>query len=179
MYIYKITNKLNGLSYIGQTHNVFERWRQHCARKNRTLGIAIEKDGIENFTFEILEKTNSDLVNEREYYWINHYKSYPEGYNSNPGLISNKEKKEEKEKKKEKEDKKEKEKKHTHRTPNWAGHPVVALDPKTNEVIQIFDSIAEAQEFCKCGNSGNISAVCRGRGRTAYGYAWKYLEDLE
>ena len=162
MYIYKITNKLNGLSYIGQTGDVFERWRQHCARKNRTLGIAIEKDGIKNFTFEILEKTNSDLANERECYWINYYKSYPEGYNSNPGPTINREKK----------------KKNIGRTPNGNGHPVVALDPKTEEIIQIFDSIADAQAFCKCGNSGNISAVCRGRGRTAYGYAWKYLEDL-
>lgn len=163
MYIYKITNKLNGLSYIGQTSDVFERWRQHCARKNRTLGIAIEKDGIENFTFEILEKTNSDLANERERYWINYYKSYPEGYNSNAGPDTNKKR----------------ERKHTTRVPNGNGHPVAALDPKTKEIIQIFDSIADAQEFCKCGNSGNISAVCRGRGRTAYGYAWKYLEDLE
>lgn len=161
MYIYKITNKLNGLSYIGQTGDVFERWRQHCARKNRTLGIAIEKDGIENFTFEILEKTNSDLANERECFWIEYYKSYPEGYNSNAGPVS-----------------KEKKKKNINRTPNGSGHPVVALDPKTGEIIQIFDSIADAQAFCKCGNSGNISAVCRGRGRTAYGYAWKYLEDL-
>ena len=163
MYIYKITNKLNGLSYIGQTSDVFERWRQHCARKNRTLGIAIEKDGIENFTFEILEKTNSDLANERERYWINYYKSYPEGYNSNAGPDTNKKR----------------ERKKTSRVPNGNGHPVAALDPKTKEIIQIFDSIADAQEFCKCGNSGNISAVCRGRGRTAYGYAWKYLEDLE
>ena len=165
MYIYKITNKLNGLSYIGQSGDVFERWRQHCAKKNRTLGIAIEKDGIENFTFEILEKTNSDLANERERYWINYYKSYPEGYNSNAGPSVNKEK--------------ERKKKVTSRTPNRNGHPVAALEPKTKAIIQIFDSIAEAQAFCKCGNSGNISAVCRGRGRTAYGYAWKYLEDLE
>lgn len=163
MYIYKITNKLNGLSYIGQTSDVFERWRQHYARKNRTLGIAIEKDGIENFTFEILEKTISELANERERYWINYYKSYPEGYNSNAGPSTNKKR----------------ERKITSRTPNGKGHPVAALDPETKAIIQIFDSIADAQEFCKCGNSGNISAVCRGRGRTAYGYAWKYLEDLE
>ena len=163
MYIYKITNKLNGLSYIGQTGDVFERWRQHCARKNRTLGIAIEKDGIENFTFEVLEKTTSTLADERERYWINYYKSYPEGYNSNAGPSI---------------DKKEK-KQNINRTPNGRGHSVVALNPKTKEIVRIFDSIADAQEFCNCGNSGNISAVCRGRGRTAYGYAWKYLEDLE
>lgn len=163
MYIYKITNKLNGLSYIGQSGDVFERWRQHCARKDRALGIAIEKDGIENFTFEILEKINSDLANERECYWISYYKSYPEGYNSNAGPSVNKEK----------------EKKVTSRTPNGNGHPVAALDPKTKKIIQIFNSIKEAQDFCNCGNAGNISAVCRGRGRTAYGYTWKYLEDLE
>lgn len=163
MYIYKITNKLNGLSYIGQSGDVFERWRQHCSRKNRTLGIAIEKDGIENFTFEILEKTDSNLANERECYWISYYKAYPEGYNSNAGPSTNKER----------------ERRNTNRVPKGSTHPVAALDPKTQAIVQIFDSIADAQEFCKCGNSGNISAVCRGRGRTAYGYAWKYLEDLE
>ena len=66
MYIYKITNKLNGLSYIGQTGDVFERWRQHCARKNRTLGIAIEKDGIENFTFEVIQECQKEELDSLE-----------------------------------------------------------------------------------------------------------------
>lgn len=164
MYIYKITNKLNGLCYIGQSGDVFERWRQHCSRKNRTLGQAIEKDGIENFIFEIVEKVESIQADERERYWIAYYQSYPNGYNSNAGPII-------------------KPKKQTWNnqvvTNNHLSHAVVALDPKTGELVHYFNSIKEAQIFCKCGNSGNISAVCRGRGRTAYGYIWKYAENFE
>ena len=50
-FIYKITNKVNGKSYIGQTRNTVEfRWRQHYkAKDNKYFHRAIQKYGKENF----------------------------------------------------------------------------------------------------------------------------------
>ena len=46
------------------------------------------KDGLENFTFEIIEecKKDSQILNEREKYWIKYYDSFNNGYNSSTSL---------------------------------------------------------------------------------------------
>ena len=91
-FIYKITNKLNGHSYIGQTiQNVKERFYQHCAIKcdkavlNMAIHKAIQKYGKENFTLEILEEIDSTLLNDREKYWIEYFDTYKNGYNETLG----------------------------------------------------------------------------------------------
>ena len=124
---------------------------------------------MSNFTFEILEYCSNEEANDRESFWIGFYHSYGEGYNTNGGEGKNK-------------SKCALSNPPTQVKPRKGSNlksPVEALDPKTGEVLYTFDSIAEAQEFCKCGNTGNISAVCRGRGRTAYGYGWRYAENLQ
>ena len=69
-YIYKITNKINGKCYIGQTSDSIEhRWKEHIYdsnRKNRDcynypLYRAFRKYGTENFFIEEIEKC--DLKN--------------------------------------------------------------------------------------------------------------------
>ena len=54
---------------------------------------------------------------------------------------------------------------------------IAMCDPKTQEVLQIFDSIASACEFLNKYPSGqpNISAVLNGRRKTAYKYFWKKI----
>lgn len=91
-FIYKITNKTNGKSYIGQTiQNVKERFYQHCATKcsqavlNMTVHKAINKYGKSNFTIEVIEEVESTDLNDREKYWIKYYDSYNNGYNSTKG----------------------------------------------------------------------------------------------
>lgn len=90
--IYKITNQLNGLCYIGQSINIYARWRQHVNevkinRSQSKLYQAMREYGIENFVFEIIEKCeeNQQILNEREIYWIEYYNSYENGYNSTHG----------------------------------------------------------------------------------------------
>lgn len=90
--IYKITNKINGKIYIGQTvQNLKDRWYRHCgnsgsiAELNMVIKKAIHKYGKENFTVEEIEKCDDSLLNERETYWIAYYNSYYTGYNSTLG----------------------------------------------------------------------------------------------
>ena len=91
-FIYKITNKVNGKSYIGQTiQNVKERFYQHCATKcsqavlNMVIHKAITKYGKSNFTIAVIEEVESANLNDRERYWIRYYDSYNNGYNSTEG----------------------------------------------------------------------------------------------
>lgn len=81
--IYKWTNKINGLSYIGQTTNPEKRYREHLRRKDNTyFHNALGKYGEANFTYEVLESNiDSSKLDEREIYWISYYDSYNNGYN--------------------------------------------------------------------------------------------------
>lgn len=74
--IYKITNKIDGKCYIGQSINIKERWESHKACKtNIKLANAINKYGLENFNFEVLKLVdNKDKLTEYEQYYYNIYK---------------------------------------------------------------------------------------------------------
>lgn len=79
--IYKVTNKINGHCYIGQSRNIFKRWNDHSEiafNSNHKsyeypLYRAIRKYGKENFTFEILEECSIEQLNERESFWIKEF----------------------------------------------------------------------------------------------------------
>lgn len=88
--IYKITNLTNGKIYIGQSVNIYQRWRAEKSRSFNPTSIefncakarAFRKYGIKNFHFEIIEECKPEQLNEREIYWANYYNSYvPKGYN--------------------------------------------------------------------------------------------------
>lgn len=53
---------------------------------------------------------------------------------------------------------------------------IAQIDSVTNKVITTYDTIADAYKALKVKNSSHISAVCRGKRKTAYGYKWKYIE---
>ena len=56
-YIYKITNNLNNKLYIGSTKTTIEqRFNEHRqTRDTSPLHQAIQKDGIEHFTIEVVQ----------------------------------------------------------------------------------------------------------------------------
>ena len=92
MVIYKITNKFNGKSYIGQTVQSLERrWRSHCwpSRTNgcHALRSAINKYGSENFIVEEITKCKSvEEMNYREIFYIKLFDTMtPNGYNLRTG----------------------------------------------------------------------------------------------
>jgi len=87
MVIYKITNRLNGKPYIGQTRQPLEkRFLQHAAAKT-PLGDAMRKCGLENFTIEVVEEcATPELTKARERFWIKVLKcKVPNGYNQSDG----------------------------------------------------------------------------------------------
>lgn len=86
--IYKITNQLTQQCYIGQAKDikkrVYEHMRAGCgvdAPVNNQLYSAMQKDGLENFSIEILEKCSAEELDQKEKYYINLYKSQVYGYN--------------------------------------------------------------------------------------------------
>lgn len=86
-FIYKITNKVNGKSYIGQTRYTVEfRWRQHQHKKDKThFHCAIKNYGIDSFVVETLEECDYKDLDSREIYYIAKYDTYNNGYNSSTG----------------------------------------------------------------------------------------------
>lgn len=86
--IYKITNLINGLVYIGQTkYSAIDRYNTHMnTYKNTHFYNSIHKYGPQNFKLEILEDhVPNELLDEKEVYYIALYDSYKNGYNETIG----------------------------------------------------------------------------------------------
>lgn len=84
--IYKITNKDNGMIYIGQTRrSLSRRWTEHCYDSNRKenglwkynypLYEAIRKFGKETFSIELLEEVDDLFADDCERKYIQYYHS--------------------------------------------------------------------------------------------------------
>ena len=94
--IYAIINNVDGKCYVGKSVNVERRITHHryylrkperpVKQTNRHLFNAVKKQGIDNFTFTVVEefdKIDEDLISERELFWMLHFKSTERdhGYN--------------------------------------------------------------------------------------------------
>ena len=85
--IYKITNLINGKTYIGQAVDIGERWRQHIKRgigadppTQNKLYPAMLEYGVENFTFEVVEICTANQLTEREKYYTDVFQANSYGY---------------------------------------------------------------------------------------------------
>jgi group I intron endonuclease len=88
--LYKITNKIDNKSYIGQTRNSLKRrWNAHCSKRStcRYLKNAIERHGRDNFEIVVLEEVMCPIVADyREKILIeSHQTIAPDGYNLKSG----------------------------------------------------------------------------------------------
>lgn len=93
--IYKLTNLKNQKIYIGQAVDIGTRWKDHIKAglgidtPNNMLYTAMMEDGVENFTFEVLEECGRSHLNDREKYYIAFYRSQEWGYNMSRGGARN------------------------------------------------------------------------------------------
>lgn len=89
MIIYRIVNKITGLSYVGQTIvSMKKRWSDHTTKKSCPyLAAAIKKYGKENFSIDILGTYDTlQALNDAEEYFVDYYNCIaPNGYNLKAG----------------------------------------------------------------------------------------------
>lgn len=195
MFIYKITNKLNGKIYVGQTiRSVERRFYFHCKnKKSRSkLTNAIQKCGKENFSIEILEQCFSiEELDKKEIKWIKELNSIDLGYNIQTGGYIRDSMRG---------------KKHSEETKNKMRIAATGrkLDeqtltklkkPKTKEhclknglvhsksVVcittgQTFPSGKAASEYFNV-NAANLSKVLKGKAKTCKGLVFVYAEDKD
>ena len=88
--VYKITNKVDGKTYVGQAKSFKKRSGEHLralrsnTHWNTHLQASFNKNGFENFTIDIIEHVEHlDKLTEREQHWVDYYKCYEDdkGYN--------------------------------------------------------------------------------------------------
>ena len=151
--IYKFTNKLNNKIYIGQSTDIESRYKKHF-RKDNARNItyfhkACEKYGKQGFNFEILELCPKELLNEREKYYINLFKSNDLniGYNMTPGGEGK------------------------------APIPVYQYD-LTGFKMGSYISVTEASDITGIPAS-NIVRNCKGNSKSAGGFQWSYEDLAE
>lgn len=187
--IYKITNKINGKIYVGQSGNIKLRWKNHKNHKKtkNLICLAFNKYGIENFEFKVIEECSIEKLNEREIYWIKYYDSFnfEKGYNMTPGGNSNGMSEKTKKKISEAQRKKSidgltyeerrynKRKYHLNNKKEWIrlnrGTKVICL-----ETGESFDSYSDAAEKYNVTNAA-ICMAANGKRKTAANLHWKRM----
>lgn len=204
MIIYKITNRVNGKVYIGQTTQpLVKRWMVHCCKGSACPYIhrAIQKYGKENFTVEQIDVAcDRDELDKKEQYWIDFYDSMnPEkGYNltsggDHPKMSEETRKKISEAKKGEKnhiygkhhsiETRKKMSAAHKGKRKSEEMRKKIsgAHHPRARKVLcvetgEVFDCITIASKT-KNLNYRNISNVCIGKRNKCGGYSWRYLDE--
>ena len=90
--IYKITNLVTKQSYIGQSVDIASRWKQHIkcglgidASHTNMLYNSMQKYGVWNFAFELIEQCSKEQLNEREKFYVSLYQTDKFGYNMTQG----------------------------------------------------------------------------------------------
>ena len=94
MWIYKITNKVNGKVYIGQSIRPIEfRYRRHIkdalrGKLDTHFARAIRKYGENSFYIEEIDTAETqDELNRKEQFWIRYYNSVIDGYNETDAIF--------------------------------------------------------------------------------------------
>lgn len=200
-FIYKITNDINGKLYIGKTNRSIEiRFQEHIKvskkeYKNRPLYDAMNKYGVNHFHIEQIDICETDEeASTKEIYWIAYYDTYRHGYNATLGgdgkqlLDLNEEEIIEKyqELKSKRavgryfnvDEKTIRSILNKYNVPLIDNRKQIAM-MKNNKILKVFSGRKEANIFLGISiRSIGISKALSKMQKTAYGYEWKYLEEL-
>lgn len=175
--IYKITNP-KGKVYIGQSINIYNRWKDNYfslrCKNQKKLYFSLNKYGVENHTFEIIEKCSEELLDEKEIYWMDYFSCIEEGLNIRGGGSRGKHSESTKNKistslqghQKSEETKKKISKNHS------SCKTILQYDLEGN-LIRKWYSYSEAQRM----NRGNIKNNILGKTKQAGGFIWLREED--
>ena len=171
--LYKITNLLNNKCYIGVTNrNPEERFAEHKKPSSSSfISKAIQSDGVENFSFEIiLTNIDDDKISSLECEYIKKYNSLlPNGYNADLGGVEYH--------------------KHSDYIKNIISEKGkgnknskyvtdVLMYDKQGNLLNKFQTAREAARYL--GNESKnvgINYCLNNKQKTAYGYIWKYDKD--
>jgi group I intron endonuclease len=185
--IYLITNKENGLKYVGSTLLPMNKeWQSHIQLSNKMspepLHRAFRQYGVHRFGIQELDECDERELDDKREQWIRHYNSY-NGENYNFRIFDEEEEDDE-------EDlipivpDKVKQVRHLHTFTNQdrrnikrTGHKVQGKHLETGE-IKIWESAALAAEEVT-GNArknSNIMSCARNCYR-CYGYKWSVVEE--
>ena len=198
----------DGRKYIGITRMKTEkRWRKNGQgyKTNSYFYRAIQKYGWDNFKHEILfDNLTKKQAHQKEIELIELYKTQDEkfGFNltgggeggyipcertrekmrksamrnkSHLGCKHTQEMKDNMRQIKQEYWSKEENRKKQSIANGWQKKKVVKINKDTNEIICIYNSLSEASKgYLKT----NISHCCHGKLKTAYGYKWKFLEEV-
>lgn len=93
--VYKITHIASGKSYIGISKDIYRRWVQHKSWVNTkarrsAIYAAMQKYGIDAFSWQIIEECCKDDLERREQHWIAVFDTFRNGYNLTAGGEYNK-----------------------------------------------------------------------------------------
>lgn len=178
--IYIIFCVSNNKYYVGQAINIEKRIKAHINKlKANThhspyLQNTFNTYGENVFNFEVVEYCNIDELDSKEQHYIKMYNSLnPNGFNCTIGgtgirgfMFSEETKK------------------------NWSKnrkgkymgkeHPksvkIKGVHLITKKIVE-FDSLSDAERFLnKPGANKNISANCKNKKNSAYGYVWEYAK---
>lgn len=196
MEIYKITHKLNGHIYIGQTkRGIAKRWNEHCrpsvinAGHCKYIGHAIKKYGGDAFTVELLGTyTSQEELDLAEVYFISYHNSVvPNGYNLDSGGNGKKALHQESKDKISRANKGQRYSPATEFKPGprphlvGSGNPMFGKTPTWAKPIEcletgkVYKSVTHAAKDLGCCRA-NIIHFLRGKRKTAVGLTFRYVE---
>ena len=182
--IYKILNKLTDDCYVGSSINTKQRSQRHFKdlrngyHHSIVLQRAVDKYGIENFEFIIIEECDKTILIEREQFYLDSLKpKYNIARNAGSclGCIQSEEAKE-----KRRQYALENDIKPPESTWKDKQKQVYMLDYNTLEVIQIFESLSEACIFLgkDATFASTITSCCNNKRFSAYGYRWVFNLEM-
>lgn len=202
--IYKLVNKVNNKTYIGKSKNLKDIWESYnglLENEKVKLTEEMRKYGSKNFEFSVLEECEESKLEERKIYYINFYKNNEElklakkKVVKEMSLVSSSLKSNQKNKPKRKMNKGLKthiEK--MHNNPEYRAQMVEKyknnrpnaiainmLDKVNGAVVRTFPKIMDGAAWIRQNTDyikadyATINKICKGQGKTAYGFKWEYV----